>query len=82
MKVRSVRDVFVPVEVTLGSTELTAAEIAELDSGSIVKLDALAGEPVTLRAGGNRIALGEVVVIDENFGIRLTEIVEGENEDG
>ena len=82
MKIRSVNEVLVPVEVVLGGTELTAAEISELDSGSIVKLESLAGEPVTLMAGETRIARGEVVVIDENFGIRLTKIVEEEGRDG
>ena len=68
----------VPVEVVLGKTEITVEDIAKLGEGTILELDRLAGEPVDLVAAGERIARGEVVVIDENFGIRLTEIVSEE----
>ena len=68
----------VPMEVVLGKTEITVEDIAKLGEGTILELDRLAGEPVDLVAAGERIARGEVVVIDENFGIRLTEIVSEE----
>lgn len=75
MKLASVQEVKVPVQVVLGDTELSLGEIAALAEGSIIELRSLAGEPVDLVASGEVIAKGEVVVIDESFGIRLTEIV-------
>jgi len=62
----------VKLEVVLGGAEYTVAEIAGIREGTIIELNTLAGEPVELRAGGERIGLGEVVVIDESFGIRVT----------
>jgi len=78
MKLGSVRNVKVPVQVVLGGTELSLDEIAALGPGSIVGLTRLAGEPVMFVAAGQTIALGEVVVIEENFGIRITELVKRE----
>ncbi len=78
MKLGTVLDVMVPVKVVLGETELSLKQIAGLAAGSIIELDKLAGEPVTLVAAGEPIAKGEVVVIDEAFGIRLTEILNKE----
>ena len=51
-----------------------AKDILELTNGSIVELDKLAGEPVDINVNGKFLAKGEVVVIDENFGVRITEI--------
>lgn len=70
----SLRNALVPVEVVLGGTELTVDEMSRLAEGSIIQLRSVAGEPVELRAGGTAIAQGEVVVIDENFGIRITSV--------
>jgi flagellar motor switch protein FliN len=78
MKLGSVRNVKVPVQVVLGGTELSLDEISALGVGSIVGLTRLAGEPVMMVAAGQTVALGEVVVIEENFGIRITELVEKE----
>ncbi len=78
MKLQSVKAVKVPVQVVLGGTELTVEEIAGLGQGSIIELESLAGEPVDLVAAGKTIAKGEVVVIEESFGVRLTAIVEEE----
>ncbi len=75
MKLASVQDVKVPVQVVLGETDLTLGEIAALSDGSIIQLRRLAGEPVDLVASGEVIAKGEVVVIDESFGLRLTRMV-------
>lgn len=75
MKVQSVKQVKVPVEVVLGGTEVTVEQIAGLHPGSIVELDEMAGEPVQLVASDRRIARGEVIVIDGHFGIRVTELV-------
>ena len=76
MKLASVQDVRVPVQVVLAETDLSLGEIAALTTGSIIELRRLAGEPVDLVASGEIIAKGEVVVIDENFGIRLTKMVQ------
>jgi flagellar motor switch protein FliN/FliY len=67
----------VPVElaVEIGRTRMTIGEALALGPGSIVSLNRLAGEPVDLLVNGKRIARGEVVVIDEEFGLRLTEVV-------
>ncbi|MBP7095952.1 MAG: FliM/FliN family flagellar motor switch protein [Spirochaetia bacterium] len=70
----TVEDARLRVEVVLGGTELTVGELSEVGRGSIIALESIAGEPVELRAGGRTVARGEVVVIDENFGIRVTEL--------
>lgn len=77
MKLGSVRQAKVEARVELGRTELSVGDLATIGSGSIVKLERLAGEPVDFVVAGELVARGEVVVIDENFGIRLTELVEG-----
>ncbi len=63
------------VTVEIGRTRLQIREILGLAPGSIVELDKLAGEPVDVLVNGRQIATGEVVVVDENFGVRITEIV-------
>jgi len=69
----------VPVElaVEIGRTRMTIGEALALGPGSIVALNRLAGEPVDLLVNGTPIARGEVVVIDEEFGLRITELVRG-----
>lgn len=68
-------DVGLQLSVELGRTHKKIKDILELNIGSIVELDKLAGEPVELLVNGKLIAKGEVVVIDENFGVRVTEII-------
>lgn len=68
-------DVPVELAVEIGRTRMTIGETLALGPGSIVSLNRLAGEPVDLLVNGKRIAKGEVVVIDEEFGLRLTEVV-------
>jgi flagellar motor switch protein FliM len=63
------------VSVEVGTTEKTVKEVRGMGEGTIVELDKLAGEQVDVKANGVLIAYGEVVVIDENFGVRITEIV-------
>jgi flagellar motor switch protein FliN/FliY len=75
MKVGNIKDVRVPVEVVLGETSLRLEDFAGIGPGSILELDRICGEPVDLVASGKKIAKGEVVVIDENFGIRVTELL-------
>lgn len=67
-------DVPLQITVELGRTKKSIKEILELSNGSIVELDKLAGEPVEIQVNGHYLAKGEVVVIDENFGVRITEI--------
>jgi flagellar motor switch protein FliN/FliY len=68
-------DVPMTMTVELGRTKKLVQEILGLGEGSIIELDKLAGEPVDLLVNGKLIAKGEVVVIDENFGVRVTDIV-------
>lgn len=70
-----IMDVPLQVTVELGRTKKLIKDILELSAGSVVELDKLAGEPVDVLVNGKKIAKGEVVVIDENFGVRITEIV-------
>ena len=67
-------DVPLQVTVELGRTSKSIKEVLELTNGSIVELDRLAGEPVDIMVNGQYLAKGEVVVIDENFGVRITDI--------
>ena len=71
-------DVPLQVTVELGRTRKSIKDILELTNGSIVELDKLAGEPVDIHVNGKFLAKGEVVVIDENFGVRITDIVSPE----
>ncbi len=68
-------DIPLKVTVELGRTKRPIKEILELSAGSIVELDKLAGEPVDILINQKLIAQGEVVVIDENFGVRVTDII-------
>jgi len=76
------RDVPVDLAVEIGRTTMTIGETLALGPGSIVTLNRLAGEPVDLLVNGKPIARGEVVVIDEEFGLRVTEVVAGETGTG
>lgn len=68
-------DIPLQVTVELGRTKRSVQEILELASGSIIELDKLAGEPVDILVNSRLVAKGEVVVIDENFGVRITDIL-------
>lgn len=68
-------DIPLQVTVELGRTRRAVKDILELSSGSILELDKLAGEPVDIHVNNKLIAQGEVVVIDENFGVRVTDII-------
>ncbi|AWD63989.1 flagellar motor switch phosphatase FliY [Priestia aryabhattai] len=68
-------DIPLQVTVELGRTKRTVQEILALSSGAIIELDKLAGEPVDILINSKLIAKGEVVVIDENFGVRVTDII-------
>jgi flagellar motor switch protein FliN len=68
----------VPLQVTaeLGTCKMSVAEVLKLGAGSIVELDRLAGGPVDLLVNNKLIARGEVVAVDENFGVRVTELIQ------
>lgn len=67
----------IPVEITIqiGRTKMLIKEILQLGQGSIVELEKLAGEPMEILANNRLIARGEVVVVNEKFGVRLTDII-------
>ncbi|MFP4697258.1 MAG: flagellar motor switch phosphatase FliY [Eubacteriales bacterium] len=70
-----IMDVPLQVTVELGKTHKSIKEILEFSPGTILELDKLAGEPIDVLVNGKLVAKGEVVVIDENFGIRITDII-------
>ncbi len=72
---RALAEVEMLVTVELGRTRMAVADLLELGPGSVIELDRTAGSPIDLLVNGTLIARGEVVVIDEEYGIRLTEIV-------
>jgi flagellar motor switch protein FliN/FliY len=69
------KDVELDISVELGRKEMPLGDVLHLVRGSVIELDKLAGEPVEVYANGHRIAEGEVVVIDEHFGVRITNLV-------
>lgn len=68
-------DVDLHMTVELGSTTRTIREVLDINAGAVIELDQLAGEPVAILVNRKPIARGEVVVIDNNFGVRVTEII-------
>lgn len=68
-------DIPVQLTVELGRTKISIRNLLQLAHGSVVELDALAGEPMDVLVNGTLIAQGEVVVVNEKFGIRLTDII-------
>lgn len=68
-------DLTLPVAIELGRTTMSVQEILQLGRGSVVQLERLAGEPIDIYIGDRRFAEGEVVVLGENFGVRVTRIV-------
>lgn len=70
-----VMDIPVKLSVELGRTRITIKQLLELAQGSVIELDGLAGEPMDILINGYLIAQGEVVVVEDKYGIRITEIV-------
>ena len=73
--IKMVLDIPVQLSVELGRTRVSIKHILQLGQGSVVELDALAGEPMDVLVNGYLIAQGEVVVVNDKFGIRLTDVV-------
>ncbi|WPC41086.1 flagellar motor switch phosphatase FliY [Clostridium sp. JS66] len=71
-------DVPLDISVVLGRTKKNIKDILNLGTGSLIELDKLAEEPVEILVNGKRVAYGEVVVVDENFGVRITSIISSE----
>lgn len=76
--IKLILDVPMNISVELGRSKRSVEEVLALGEGSVIELDRLAGEPIDLLVNGKVIAKGEVVVIDESFGIRITSIVSRE----
>ena len=68
-------DIPVSISMEVGSTEISIRNLLQLNQGSVVELDRLAGEPLDVLVNGTLIAQGEVVVVNDKFGIRLTDII-------
>ena len=71
----SILDISVALSVEIGQTDLSIRNLLQLNQGSVVELDRLAGEPLDVLVNGTLVAHGEVVVVNEKFGIRLTDVV-------
>ena len=68
-------DIPVTISMEIGSTKINIRNLLQLNQGSVVELDRMAGEPLDVVVNGTLIAHGEVVVVNEKFGIRLTDII-------
>ncbi|MGH1485036.1 MAG: flagellar motor switch protein FliN [Cellvibrionaceae bacterium] len=68
-------DVPVTISMEVGSTSITIRNLLQLNQGSVIELDRLAGEPLNVLVNGTLIAHGEVVVVNEKFGIRMTDVI-------
>jgi len=78
----ALRDVEMRISVEVGGTRMPIRDILELHPGSVVELDRLVGEPVDVLVNGHRFAVGEVVVITDTFGVRITEILSPQQAEG
>lgn len=74
-KIEAILDIPVTLSVEIGRTKISIRNLLQLNQGSVVELDRLAGEPLDVKVNGTLIAHGEVVVVNERFGIRLTDVV-------
>jgi flagellar motor switch protein FliN/FliY len=77
-KLKKFLDLPLLIEVVVGSTTLTLEEVLNLGPGSVVELDNLVEEPVDIKVNGKLVAKGEIVVVEEKFGVKITDIVEKE----
>src|SRR5690625_2791694 len=73
--IEAILDIPVTLSVEIGRTKINIRNLLQLNHGSVVELDRLAGEPLDVKVNGTLIAHGEVVVVNERFGIRLTDVV-------
>jgi flagellar motor switch protein FliN/FliY len=75
-------DVTLQLAVELGRTRMSVRQVLDLQKGSVVELNRMAGDPVDVFVNDHLIARGEVVVVDDKFGIRITELVSPDRENG
>jgi len=75
VKLDVILDIPVTIAMEIGRTQLSIRNLLQLNQGSIVELDRLAGEPMDVLVNGTLVAHGEVVVVNEKFGIRLTDVI-------
>lgn len=72
-------DVSMPVAIEIGRASMTVQEILQLGIGAVVQLDRIVGEPVDIYVSDRKFAQGEVVVVGEHFGVRITKVLGGPN---
>lgn len=70
-----IMDIPVTISMEVGNTEISIRNLLQLNQGSVIELDRLAGEPLDVLVNGTLIAHGEVVVVNEKFGIRMTDVI-------
>ena len=75
VNLNAILDVPVTISMEIGRTRISIRNLLQLNQGSVVELDRLAGEPMDVLVNGTLIAKGEVVVVNEKFGIRLTDVI-------
>jgi flagellar motor switch protein FliN/FliY len=75
-------DISMPVAIEIGRASLTVQEILQLGIGSVIQLDRIVGEPVDIYVSDRKFAQGEVVVVGEHFGVRITRVLSGPNVEG
>lgn len=68
-------DMMLPVAIEFGRTTMSIQEVLDLGPGSVVQLDRMVGEPIDIYVSGRRLAEGEVVVVGEHFGVRVTKVL-------
>lgn len=74
-KLKMILDVPLKVSVELGRTKMLVNDLLQLGQGSVIELDKIAGEPMEILINDKLVAMGEVVVVNEKFGVRLTDVV-------
>jgi flagellar motor switch protein FliN/FliY len=75
-------DIAMPVAIEIGRASMTVQEILQLGIGSVIQLDRIVGEPVDIYVSDRKFAQGEVVVVGEHFGVRITRVLSGPNGEG
>jgi flagellar motor switch protein FliN len=68
-------DVSMPIVIEIGRAQMTVQEVLQLGAGSVIQLDRIVGEPVDIYVSDRRLAQGEVVVVGEHFGVRITRVL-------
>lgn len=78
----SLLDIAMPVAIEIGRATMTVQEILQLGIGSVIQLDRIVGEPVDIYVSDRKFAQGEVVVVGEHFGVRITKVLAGSGNEG